>query len=377
VAVDSTTIQLEGTYTVTYTGKSLLEVAEEISTSSQEYEAVALNDVTYLSSGDLVKVGTTTHFDGGYIVWLEGHVVKYTEETRVRLLPPYSNDPRAPWFGRIDTGEFVKDYKGVRYVFSVPEYDKQEWSIYHGKPFVDQVGIQARKLDGKTLRVPRTPLYWRGNITISINGVVQATSVIRDVDEFNGLIFLAREVEERDLVKVSYVYREKTFVYRDINLNPTINHMPQFVGQFILYYLKPAYDSLGRIWSQTVYHSVAPTLEGAISQIPIDDVPIVLLGALLVRQVSTIDEVVLTDTRSRGGGVKEDLYDEAVKVNRHMLAATDRGTWDVVPYPGNAVVVIDIPASLKDAVSVNEIRDRVRRHIAFGVEPVLEFREGE
>ena len=133
----------------------------------------------------------------------------------------------------------------------------------------------------------------------------------------------------------------------------------------------------GRTWLRTVLHSVSPTLGGAITQIPRDDIPIMLLGALSVRQVSTIDEIKVLDTRSRGGGVAPEKYEDAVKRNRHMLAATDRGNWDGVPYPGNAVVVVDLPASVRDALPVDEIRRRIQRHVAFGVEPVLDFREGE
>ena len=111
------------------------------------------------------------------------------------------------------------------------------------------------------------------------------------------------------------------------------------------------------------------------NQIPVGDVPTVLLGALTVRQVNTISEVKLTDTRTRGGGVKHALYDDAVKVNRHLLAATDRGTWDVVPYPGNAVLVMSLPPALTDTIDTAEIQQRARRYLAMGVEPVVEFRE--
>jgi len=378
IVVTTTQVQLTKsavTHNVDFPGRTLREVAEEISTSQQEYTAIALNDVTRLNSGDLTKVDGALSHDGGVILHLEGVVVRYREETRVRLLPPYSVEPRLPWFGRIDTGQFVKYHKGIRFIYSVPEYDHQEWSTYFGKPFVDQPGVQPTAIDPHTFLLPRVPLHWRrNNILFKVNEIPQANSLVQDVDEANGLVFLTRDLDLNSVITVDYVYRENTYVYRNINLNPTINHMPQFVGQVVVYYLKPSADDVGRTWNETVFHSVAPSLEGAITQIPVDDIPIVLLGGLVVRQVTTIDEVALTDTRTRGGGIKEEEYEKAVSENRHMLGATDMGTWDVVPYPGNAVVVVDLPSDLKDALTVDEITRRVRRHVAMGVEPVVNFR---
>ena len=378
LTVSTTEIQLDDgvdTYTINYVGKSLREVAEEISINAQEFEANPLNEVSYLSTGDLVRYTGDDTLDEGLIIRIEGHVIKYREDVRVRLLLPADTDPRLPWYARIDTGQFIKSHNGIRYFFSVPEYNRQVWSTYFGKPYVDQTNSRVTRVTPKILVCPRTPLFWeRGNIKVRINGRLQS-GIVEDVDEFNGLIYLTKSIDIADSPTVDYTYREDRYVYRDINLNPSINHMPQFIGQTVLFYLKPSSDSLGRKWGHAVFHSVAPTIEGAVNQIPVGDVPTVLLGALTVRQVNTISEVKLTDTRTRGGGVKHALYDEAVKINRHLLAATDRGTWDVVPYPGNAVLVMSLPATLTGTIDTAEIRKRASRYLAMGVEPVIHFRE--
>ena len=263
LSVTATQVVLtEGTaHAFDYVGKSLQELAEEISASSQQYEAIPLNEVSYLGSGDLVRVAGDSTPDGGLVVRLQGHVIRYREDLRVRLLPPHEDDPRRPWFARIDTGQVVKNHKGIRYLYRIPEYDEQAWSTLYGKPFVDQTGVQPRRIDNRTLQLPRRPVFFhRGNLVVSINGVRQATSAVEDVDEHNGIVFLSRTFEHRDVVQVDYTYREESYVYTDINLNPTTNHMPQFVGQVVLFYLKPASDSIGRTWLRTVLHSVSPTL---------------------------------------------------------------------------------------------------------------------
>lgn len=382
VEVSGTTITLRDgstAHAVSYVGRSVKEVVEDINASSQRFYAIELNQVPTLETGNLFRIVGDHTPDEGMVVRLNGHAIKYQEETRLRLLPPYPEDRSRPWFARIDTGQVLKRINGMRHVFSVPEYSDQPWSTYYGRPYVDLTDITVTKIGRRILRVPRTPIYWwDNNIIITINRIQQDSSVIRDVDEENGLIYLDRDVDPTDPVRVSYTYQEKSFVYKAIDLNPSPDHLPQFIGQFIVFFLRPQGDSVGRTWERTVFHSVAPTLEGAVSQIPVkDDEPVLLLGALQVRQANTIDDIDLVDTRTRGGGLHDDNVNRAVKLNRAMQAVADQGTFDGLPYPGNAVVVIDVPDSVLTATTKQEIYERLRHEMAFGIVPLLQFRDGE
>jgi len=380
IGVTATTVTLDdgATHTITYPGKSIREVVDEISTSSQKFTAVELNEIRDLQPNTLFVTTDDMTPDGGLIIRFRGHVINYQEETRIRPLPPYDSDPKLPWHIRIDLGEFATVVNRIRYHFAVPEFQEQAWSTYYGKPFVDQIRVAPAFIDPETLQVPRTPILWSGsNISLRVNDIPQASGIIRDVDVNNGLIYLNESLAPQDPIVVSYTYKERSYVYRAINLNPSMNHSPQFLGSFVLIFIRPVADSVGRTWDRTVYHSIAPTIEGALTQIPDDGIPSIPIGAYQVRQVNTPDDTNISDTRTRGGGIYPDKLEEAIRLNSHLQAITDEGYWDGIPYPGNAVVVIQMPASLKDTVPEDEIRARIDKHIAAGVQYILDYREDE
>jgi len=364
---------------VNYVGRSIKEVVEEINQSSQRYFAVELNQLPELVSNDLFLNDGDFSPDLGAIVRLNGHSFSYQTQTRLRLLAPYEDDRRKPWYGRVSVGEVVKVLNGVRHVFRVPEYTDQPWSHYYGKPYVDIQDVRPVFVDGRTLRAPRRPLYWlHNNIVVRVNGIAQPSSIIEDVDVENGFIFLATELDPGDPTLLSFTYKETSLVYKGINVNPSVDQLPQFIGQHIVYFLRPQGDSLGRTWEECVFHSVAPTLDGAISQIEVsDDEPVLLLGALQVRQANVVDDVSITDTRTVGGGLKDDELERSKKLNRAMQAVTDLGNLDGVPYPGNAVVLVDLPDSVRTAMTKDELMERIKRHIAFGVVPLVNFRRAD
>jgi len=380
VQVSGTTLTLrDGStiFAVPYVGRSIKEIVEDINAVSQRFHAVELNQTPVLETGGLFKIISDTTPDGGQVVRLHGHAIKYQEETRLRLLMPYPDERTQPWYARIDTGQVLKKINGMRHIFSVPEYSDQPWSAYYGKPYVTMTDVSVAKINRRILQVPRSPIYWwDNNIVLTVNEVPQDSSIVEDVDQENGLVYLNRDIEPSDPVRITYTYHEKSFVYKAIDLNPSPDHLPQFIGQFVVFFLRPQSDSVGRTWERTVFHSIAPTLEGAVSQIPVkDDEPVILLGALQVRQANTVDDVDLVDTRTRGGGLHDDHVARAVKLNRAMQAVSDQGTYDGIPYPGNAVVIIELPESVLDSLTKEEIYERLKREMAFGVVPLVHFRD--
>ena len=98
-----------------------------------------------------------------------------------------------------------------------------------------------------------------------------------------------------------------------------------------------------------------------------------LLGAFHIRQTNDYEDTNVLDTRTRGGGVKEDKYKEALKANKNMYSSSDVGFVDGVPYPGSSVVVAEIPEELKNIMTVAEIKRRIAKHVTLGVDTLLEF----
>lgn len=378
ISVNDTGIELTDGATVVpvqYSGQDLDTVRAGITNSNTAFFANALNEALSLNSGDLTfNTGESTS-DGGYIVRLKRHIVKYNEETRIRVLPPYQESSDFPWYARVNVGQFSKDYQGGRHVFGIPEYRKQVWSARYGYPYMTVGGEQPEFLDKRRIRVARKPILWRdNNISMRIKNRDAFPGIIDDVDENNGIIYLNTDISDVNGIAVSYVYKQLDYVYKHINLNPAIDQNPAVVGSFVLFYVIPEKSQPGNISrTRTVFHTISNTLLGAIYSIPRLDFPITLLGAMQVRQTNTISDINLYDIRSRGGGIKEDKFEEAVEINRNANAIADLGWIDGVPYPGNSVIICNLPSELKDTMSVEEIKQRALKHAALGTTMILEF----
>ena len=226
---------------ISYVGKSVDQIVSEICVASSAVTANALNRSYLMKSGFLFYNGEKTA-DGGFVVRMRAHVVKYEEETRIRPLPPYPESRILPWYPRVDRGSIVLRRQGVDFLYSVPEYASQEWSTYFGFPFVDVVGERPTYVSQKILRTARRPVFWyRRNITLNIDGIPFGSSIIDDVDVNNGFIRLTTAVQPDARVFVDYTYRENTLVYKGVDLNPSRNHNPNAVDQTVLLYLKPLF----------------------------------------------------------------------------------------------------------------------------------------
>lgn len=115
-------------------------------------------------------------------------------------------------------------------------------------------------------------------------------------------------------------------------------------------------------------------MEGAISELAkgvTGQTPIVLLGAVRTRQVEDAQDVTVYDARRPGGGVKEEV--NATKKESEAWFYADIGNYDGRPYPGNAVVVVRLPDNVKTLFSEDEVHEKVRRHIALGTLPIVDY----
>lgn len=375
ISVSNTQIVItigSSTLTITYPGKTLQQVAAEISVSSEVVKANALNVVYQLPAGYLYFDGELAP-DGGKVIRMRGHAVKYQEETRIRGLLPYSEHRFRPWYPRLDRGKIKVKRQGVDYTFGIPEYAEQEWSTYFGAPFVDVSSERASTVAPKIIRLARTPVFWyRQNISIEINGIFMGASIVADVDEHNGFVKLTVPVTESDRILVNYVYREETLIYKDVNLNPSINQNPAVIDQIVLLYLLPESDSLGRKRSKTVYHKLSKTITGAISSIGDSAEPILIVGAYQVRPTAVLADIKLTDSRSEGGGIKEDEIQAAIAENVEIRSFADIGQYDGIPFPGAAGGVLRLHRSVVNNLGQELVELLAKKHLAAGGVIVLD-----
>lgn len=372
ITVGSTTITVDGE-TFTFTDRSLPRLAAEINRALPAVDVTAgINEVP--QAGDLIKYDDDTSAEGGTVVRYRGLSVRSTERTRIRVLPPYPDSHLGVWWARINRGSFQTVINGIQYVFAVPEYDDQPWSPRFGKPYVEHANIEAEVLDEDVIKVPRGPILWEpGLITVVQNGTQMSPQIVKDVDENNRLIYLNEKVELSSSIVVSYVYKEESYLYKGVDLNPSLAHSPHLVEQFVLFYLKPYKSITGLVNSQCVFHVVGPDIESAIGLLPNTDVPLVLLGALRTRQVEDSEDVSVRDARPKGGGVKDDV--DPYRLENESEFYTDIGNWDGRPYPGNSVLVMRVPRTVLDTFTTEQVNEIARRHVAAGTVTLVDYQD--
>lgn len=362
------------TIEIGYIDKNIRDFQRDINVSNLPFKAVALNEALNLDTGELVTNTSTPNYEGGYFIDLKRHVVRYQEETRIRIDGVSDSIRTAPWYPRIDIGTISKSHGGKNYIFSVPEYENQLWHPIYGRPYKPGAD-KGLFSDRKKISLKDKPLYYRdSNIDISVDGGVPLYDMIEDVDEQNGFIYLKEELPQNSEVFVEYTYKDHSYVYDKINLNPAIEQNPGIAGRYVLIYLKPTEvhpDGISR--SKSIHHKVANNLLDAIVSLPYENEPILILGGYHIRQTNTVEDSNILDTRTRGGGIKDTEYSSSLEKNKNTYSVTDVGFADGVPYPGSSVIVAEIPEEVKDVMTVAEIKRRISKHVTLGVDTLLEF----
>ena len=390
------------TKTITYTNKSINQVCAEINASSLPVDAIPLVSDYNLSSGDLLSTGSSkiipTEFNfydrrnKGVILRSKKISIKARDSQPIKLLNPYSDSTSLPWYPRIQNGIFTITSKERNYSYSIPEYDQQTWSSAYGKPIVDVYNESPTFIDTKTIKVSRTPLYVTGNNLVLFNGIQPiSSSVIKDIDVYNGFIYLKDNVHVNiDSISINYSYIEKSFVYKGVNLNSHFSQNPFIQNKFVIIYLLPTELSSSLNRKQSVFHIVGDSVEEAIDKIEVDvSQPPLVIGAYSINGTYDSTQINILDTRSYGGGLVESsgprsptqetinlINEKNTEIEDKYIEARnyfDIGRLDGEVYPGSAVVIFDIPEEIKNDLSPRQVEDRASKFLAAGVYPIVEY----
>lgn len=370
--------------TVSVDGKTPRQIAAEFSESSLPVIVKPLVDTVPLSSEDYINIGsidfhlyfddaTDVTPDGGYLIRLKRHQVHYLEQTRIRLLAPHFSLSKNPWYARVNTGIINLKKDGKNYIFGIPEYDNQEWSLEYGKPYISIAGESSVPVSDRSISVSRTPIYWeKNNIHIVVDNKAIPSNRIQDVDRWNGQIYFRSRLPENSAIDVFYTYREDAYIYKGIDLNASAGHNPQILGSAVLFYLVPWRDVYGVINKTTVRHVVARTIEDAISTIPSSTDPVLLLGAVYVRESASVEDVDIVDTRTRGGGLHDQYLRDSLEIIPELNFFWDTGAYEGIAYPGNASIVMSIPDYRQKMFEPRDLKNRATRFLAAGVLPIMD-----
>ena len=270
-------------------------------------------------------------------------------------------------------------------------------------------------VDSTTLQLRHTNIWVPNYQGVDPNDYIKIKGKdikVASFDSISGLVYLDSHVYPNDDISVSYTYldydveyqgflsNKGRFYYLDLNPGPHHSlacqpplvipgyhddfsaepedvHTRQYIGTAILIYLRPHSVYIGdqKVYSsqQTIYHTTMTEAELLAKD------PLALpLGRIYVVPNSSMRDLVLMDARRRGGGLSELVPQEAIKeLGPEAESYWDIGYWDGMPYQANGVIVLRLPKSLLrengGRFTENEVRGILKKHMAFGVLPILEF----
>lgn len=391
---------------INYVGKSIAEIVANINRSNIPVRAIALSKATHLETGEFLNGSSKLipyEFpfldrisNNGVILRITRFTVKHNNLSRIRLLEPYKDSVTQPWFPVIGIGSFTQEYRNRTFHFSVPEFVNQAWSTRYGRPFKDLKSVTPTVIANNVFQLPRYPIHYVNNNMVFYNGdTLLNTSIIEDVDIYNGKVYIKPGIYLSNEITVDYTYLETSYVYPYVNINGHFSQNPQLLDKFVVMYAVPSESSIGITNNRTIFHSVADSIDEAIDSIEIQDIdyPVAIIGAYNIQQVYSSDRATIVDTRSKGGGLIEfdgpkspvhnidSVLDQETNevpiesVREEAKSFWDIGRWDGQPYPGAAAVLVELPSELRDVLPEQDIQNKATKFLAAGVYPVIRYSE--
>jgi hypothetical protein len=373
-------------FLIRYVNKTTREVASELNNSPYPIEVRAIADISFLKETELLVSGTDIpesfplidrgNVNGSVIVRAKRWSVNFEKLSYISVKPVYDEDGNKPWWPLVGNGSFMHKENGVTYHFGVPEYKNQTWSHTYGFPFMDVDGETVNQETSTKIRLDRSPLLYKNNnivFTSADGDQIFPSSIIKTVDTMNGIVYLNENASIPPDALVYYTYLERNLVYKDININGHFVQNPFMLNKYIVLYVLPINSNSGINRQRGVYHSVGDSIPDAINNIESTFVlePISIIGAYYVRQHSDLENANMVDSRSFGGGLREDNVGElAAQKFLQSQFFNDIGRVEGIAYPGAGAIVVDIPEYLKETMSVADIKKRARRFVAAGVYPI-------
>ena len=258
--------------------------------------------------------------------------------------------------------------------------------------------------------------------TIALYKVIDDEKFKLDIEYISfsdGVVITKDTISENDKIIADYTYLEENYNYRGywrdqtdfirIDLNPNIYHtynnpvyLPSEVSpsknlfnKVIYFFMRPT--GMYEISSDQddLYYSdmIEDINTGEISQMLIDndnclyhkiddaepnDDSDILVGSVYIRQNTSLHSTVITDSRTRGGGILEAIPDSLrQELEPESDYYLDIGYYDGKPYQENGVIVVRLDNRLLKEYggrfTMGDVEQKVKRWLGLGVYPIIEF----
>jgi hypothetical protein len=357
-----------------------------------------VNDDNYLNTNDTAYITASPSY----------YYLKPTNFRAIYLDKPRNVSGDDDWYIKIKAGSFtrrmdasgfvVPSGQGTLYQYYISEYDELPWSLTFGKPYIKIPQETATILDRDVIRLKNVPLlvepsdvYSNGGfppssyLTVWVNEEQLPEDEILDWDVNNAQVKVAKILNSTDDVVVDYVYKEDYYSYPgfygsgglypttgpfqffplDLNPTPLHNHGMYASGVRAHLFVAPSWDLDVPVFFNTVpcYHNYTGEPSG---------VHDFYLGSVALGPHAKYTDVDVTDTRTRGGGLKSGLdYDQIKNVQPESQFYWDLGYFDGQAFPSNGVLVFKFSIAMQDRE--DEIREKINRHLAMGEYAIIDF----
>ena len=307
---------------------------------------------------------------------------------------------------------FLKDYQGetITGYYNVVEAFSGIWSDIYGRPYIDIKDETPLIIDDNVIKLRQAPILmvqeptgsifsladpWRPVMTIqkrqTINNEWEILTMadIADFHAHSGTVTLKEDLYSNDpnLVRATYTTLRSTYQFKTdgtqrVNLNPYINENPSWLNQPLYVYILPEFCTTSdgnvidsSVRTRTVYITETNTIFDPLQS---DYNPLaVMLGVVYITNSFNTDDLVLLDTRRRGGGMSVGLNDdEIVRVVQEASSYWDVNYNQAGSYQKGGFVIIRLPADLKNDLNEGQIRAAIERNITAGVSYQIEDLEG-
>lgn len=352
-----------------------------------------------------------------------GFKVKCVDTRHIKVQAPREDGLLESWYPRIQFGHYsqILDQYGthIKVCYTMPEYDTQHYSEKYGCPYVDVLEEKVTILNSHMVKTQCFPLFIKDNeTTISLFKKLDGELFeihIQDLSFSDGIIITKETISENDNIICNYTYVEESYIYRGywrnqddfarIDLNPNkyhtyndLNYTPSEVkpssnlfNKVIYFFMRPTVEyevdakndsliynpeddtDIGKIILQnkeTLYHQI----DNAQPESDHD----IYIGSVYIRQNTSLHSTILTDSRTRGGGVLESMKDSLRKeLEPESDYYLDIGYYDGEPYQENGVIIVRLDNSLLKEFggrfTQGDIEAKVKRWLGFGVYPIIEY----
>lgn len=341
-----------------------------------------------------------------------GYGVRFKDRNPIKLLYPREEKSLDVWHVRVQNGRFSKRKGDTLYHYYLPEYYNQVFDQTYGMPYRRIVGEKPTVISKNSIKLKNAPLY-----VDNTNGQIKNLKAYRldelgnkwemKVESWNdidGMVTFIDIISENDNIFIDYVFEEESYTYRGylsandlkiptnvfLDVNPNQHHRMtdtsnlvytdlstfRLISSVIYFYIKPAVieTTTGKIYNSSVLsHRLQPHTEEEMNEMHLE-----LIGVIYVRPNSSQFSLDVIDTRTRGGGLIEEI-DEAIRRDLEPESDFywDIGYWDGEPYSENSVIIVKLDKKLLvqygGRFTESEITIAVNKHMAAGTFAIIEY----